>query len=111
MLPIPPQSAKAYGQYQLSQQQTLPYPAVAASSSPVSPLQPEISSKKRTYTRIVAIAIAMGLALALYFIWRTSSPTTVSSGITQQNFGSTSSTASSSAPDSGTIEVYIVGAV
>src|SRR6266700_4082447 len=114
MLPTPPPynaHTQIRVQAQLAQQQTIPQPAVTTPSSPVSPAAPGTSSKKRRYTRIVAVTIVLILAIALYFVWHASPSTLPSSGITQQNFGNGSSTANSSAAASGDIQAYIVGAV
>lgn len=78
-----------------------------ASSSPAIALRPR--------SRIVAIILICLLAGALYFVWH--SPTTTPAGgtsIIQQNFSSSSqgtTSGGSSTSGTGTIQVYIVGAV
>src|SRR5260370_29735093 len=111
-------SPQAEQQLPLSQQQTLALPAVSAPLEPPEPGAPASRTKlplKRKLTRIIAITVVLGLAVALFFIWHppTSSPS--APGITQQNFSGTSSNTASSAGDSastsGDIHVYVVGAV
>jgi len=82
-----------------------PLPVVPlATSTPTPP-------KKRMVSRIIAALLVLGLASAIYFIWHTAAPTTTTpssaSGVSQQNF----SAASTSAPTTDGIRVYVVGAV
>ena len=111
--------------YGISQQQTMPQPGVSQpgplstpglSSSPV-PAAPANSKRKRL-GRILAVVLLLGLAVALYLVWNTTASATSpgsSTGISQQNFGSSSTntgtTNGSSSSSGGTIQVYIVGAV
>ena len=111
--------------YYLSQQETMPYPTTTlpAASSPstvvVEQATPDSAqTKKPQIKRNIVIVTVLALACALYFIWRPSSaPAAVSPSITPQNStpGKTSTTANtatgSSSGASGTIQVYIVGAV
>jgi competence protein ComEA len=112
-------------QEQIWQQQTALHPAIPMApdqNDPNSFFLPEETTtpsppeaKKRTRLRIVAIAIALVLALALYLVWHTSPSTTSPSVTTQQSFNSISTPKSSnggtSTSTSGSIQVYIVGAV
>jgi competence protein ComEA len=114
------------------QQDTLPYPAVntsttstSATSAPSQSDAPDTSAsmstaqpKKRSTTRMIAVALGAALAVALYLVWR-SSPSTPTVGISQQGgsasitISSTATTLSAQSTDSiaGTIAVYITGAV
>jgi len=108
-------------QYQLSQQQTLPQPIVTASFTPAStnvvpattPTTKRISIRK--LSRVFAIILTLGLAVAIFFTWYAPPVTTTPPGITQQNINGPSSSASDSSSnsttDSGDIQVYILGAV
>lgn len=119
MLPTPPYHVGPPAAYQISQQQTTPLagtsnPLAPGSSTPLS----STSSQKRTYTRIIAAIIVIGLAIALYLIWRSPATTPPAPSITQQNVSTssfttntTSTTTNSSADAASTIQVYIVGAV
>ena len=98
------------------EQQTIPLPAFNATSEPPdAPAAPPKPSFKRNLTRIIAVAIALTLAIALYLIWRSSTSTSISPGITQQNFSgtpaNTGSSTGNSSTSSGDIQVYVVGAV
>ncbi len=111
-------NTQAQTQYQLSKQQTMPLSAVPPLPPPVSPATPAptptaTAPARRNITRIAAIAVVIVLAVILYFTWHTSTPTQPSPGITPQNFGNTASSSKSTAStaDTGTIEVYVVGAV
>src|SRR5260370_9575682 len=99
------------------QQQPLPDFSVtsdepADDGAPAAPTKPTF---KRKLTRIIGIVPALALAIALSLIWHSSAPTSISPGITQQNFGGTSANTSSSTANpstsSGDIQVYVVGAV
>ena len=112
------QSPQAEQQLPLSQQQTLSLPAVSAPLEPPEPGAPASRTKlpfRRKLTRIIAIAVVLGLAVALFFIWHPPTSTPSAPGITQQNFNGTSSNTTSSTGDStstsGDIHVYVVGAV
>jgi len=117
MVPMPSHQANPQAQttQQAWQQQTIPYaaiidPSVTGSSTPAVP--PTTSAKKRTSMGIVAAAIAMALAVALYFIWHMPTTSASSPIITQQNYISTTrSTTNAPMDTSGFIQVYIVGAV
>lgn len=130
-------------QLQLSQQQTFPYPVIAVpSQSPpivqgensIVPVLPAIAdqptvllpetlfetdaltdrTKKQKAMRLIAPALVLVLAAALYFIWQLpASTSTPAARITQQNFGSSSaaSGAPSSAISNGDMQVYVLGAV
>jgi len=112
----------------IAQQQTIPQPAtlpplqgpvfsnngVANTQlpAPVVPLAestPPPKSKKRNIARMTAVLLVVGLAGAIYFIWHTAPTTTTSSSssVNQQNFA----VASTSAPTTDGIRVYVVGAV
>ncbi len=119
MLPTPPYHVGPPAAYQISQQQTTPLAGTSNQLAPggSTPL-PSASSQKRTYTRIIAAIIAIGLAIALYFIWRSPTTTPPAPSITQQNVSTspfttnaTSTTTNPSTNDASTIQVYIVGAV
>ncbi len=118
---------QGWTQNQVWQQQTGP-----ASVTPTTPDQsspsdfafpaeqatpPSSEAQKKARLRLVAIAIALVLAVTLYFVWHNSSSTTSPPMTTQQNFGSASSSSpqssnrSTSTNTSGEIQVYIVGAV
>jgi len=112
------QSPQAEQRLPLSQQQTLSLPAVSAPLEPPEPGTPASRTKlpfRRKLTRIIAIAVVLGLAVALFFIWHPPTSTPSAPGITQQNFSGTSSNTASSTGDStstsGDIHVYVVGAV
>lgn len=105
----------------IAQQQTLPHLTVSSNPStghpppglpdnPDTPAPPLIP-RRRKVTRIVAVVLTLALGAALFFIWF--SPTTPAApiGVTQQNFGGTSSTTNGNANASGDIHVYVVGAV
>src|SRR5260370_11082949 len=112
------QSPQAEQQLPLSQQQTLALPAVSAPLEPPESGAPASRTKlpfRRKLTRNIAIAVVLGLAVALFFIRHPPTSTPSAPGITQQNFSGTSSNTASSAGDStstsGDIHVYVVGAV
>jgi competence protein ComEA len=118
MAPMPSQQANLQAQttQQVWQQQTIPHattidPSATGSSILTDPLT--TSTKKRVSVRIVAAAIVIALAIALYLIWHAPTTTTSSPIITQQNYISTAapSTTNVSTDTSGFIQVYIVGAV
>ncbi len=108
----------------ISQQQTLQHPAVTGPQAPI-PLMPAeatpppLPSIKRRLQVVIPLVIVLLLVLGIYFVWNLSPvPSSISSnsGITQQNFGNNSAStnsnrAATAALDSGTIQVYIVGAV
>jgi len=113
-------SGQPYQPYQVSQQQTMPSPAVSfPPAPPMTPttnfLLPAKSTRKKFFKQVIPFGIAFILVLAIIGIWFTSPGTatpTASPGITQQTFG-TSATApnNTSTTSSGSIRVYIVGAV
>ncbi len=109
----------------ISQQQTMPYPAITLPDiSPPPPFdQPPdddtdaANKRKQKLTRLLAIVVMLVLAFSLYIIWRPPTAGTASP-ISQQNFGSTTAqptvntnSTSTTSDTSGTIQVYIVGAV
>src|SRR5260221_11070885 len=111
------QSPQAEQQLPLSQQQTLALKAVRAPLEPHEPGAPASRTKlplKRKLTRIIAITVVLGLAVALFFIWHPPTSTPSAPGITQKNFIGTSSNTASSTGDStstsGYIHDYAVGA-
>lgn len=85
----------------------LPAPVVPLTSAPTP--NTTIPFKKKRATRMIALLLVIGLAGAIYFIWRTSSsPTTAATAsVGQQNFSTTSTSASTT----DGIKVYVVGAV
>jgi len=117
----------------LAQQRTAPHPIVSsplpAPESLVGPDAPTVADpllksapstpppKKRSTTLYFVMALGLILAIGFYFLWRPSSTTTTAPPITQQNFGPSSNgtsnadTTSHSTTSSGSIQVYIVGAV
>lgn len=112
-------------QYQISQQQTMPQPAVNSPLASSGLLPPDISStpsrKKYMLVRSGIFLFMLVLIGIFAVIWYTAPSATVSGNVGQQNFSSSSSstnfsssTATSSSSASGTsgdIQVYIVGAV
>jgi len=106
-----------YQPHQVSQQQTMPSPAVPfPPAPPIIPtanfLLPATSTRMKKFKQVIPFSIAFILVLAIIGIWFTSPSTatpTASSGVTQQNFG-TSATATNTTSN-GSIRVYIVGAV
>ncbi len=111
--PFPPQQSPVSPSNYVPQPQP-PFPGVPPAVLTPTPV-PDIPKKKRTM-RIFAAFLVIGLAAALYFVWNTSSsPTTSTPGISQQNFSTTSSSNSTSASTSVAttdgIRVYVVGAV
>ena len=124
-MPMPPMPvAGQTTPYGISQQQTMPQPAVSPSGPlfdgdllPSPSTGMPAKSKRKSLGRMVAIVVLIGLAIAIYLTWHTTistSPLPTSSAISQQNFGSsstTTSTTNSVSSSSGTIQVYIVGAV
>lgn len=108
-----------YQPHQVSQQQTMPSPAVSFPPLPTPPitppanfLLPATSTRKKKFKQVIPFAIAFILVLAIIGIWFTSpgtAPSVASPGVTQQNFG-TNATATNNT-SSGSIRVYIVGAV
>lgn len=110
-------TAQTQAQYQLAQQQTLPRPAIAMPFAPdavsATPSAFSTVSKRRKFTRIVAIALTLVLAIALFFIWHSPTQANSTLGITQQNFSGASSGGgdSTDATTGGEIQVYVVGAI
>ena len=114
--------SQASNQYHISQQQTIPQPAVAPLTPPPGLLSPEtsatVSRKKRLLVRLGVSLFVPVLVGVFVVIWYTAPPSTISGNIGSQNFTSTTSTtsfsntpASSSGSSSGDIQVYIVGAI
>lgn len=122
--------------YHVSQQQTMPSPAVSFPLAPPItpgmplpfapplplPLPPDDTFtllakpvRKRRFTRLIPTLIAFILLVAIIAIWLTPlniGNAAVSTKVTQQNFGNTSNTATTNnTSSSGSIHVYIVGAV
>jgi competence protein ComEA len=113
-------SGQPYQPLQLSQQQTIPTPAI--SLPPVPPampttnfLLPAKSTRMKKFKQIIPFGIALILVLAIIGIWFTSPGTAASvanPGVTQQNFGTSATTTNTTGTTSGnSIRVYIVGAV
>jgi competence protein ComEA len=120
----------------LAQRQTAPHPIVSAPLSPLeqptSPDTPTVADslvkststsapaipppKKQPRTLYFVVALILILAIGLYFLWQPSSTAVTTPSITQQNFGPSTSTitpdtTSRNTAASGSIQVYIVGAV
>ncbi len=117
----------------IAQQQTLPQQVIfppplgpvppttgATNSLPPAPdisllptPMPVTPSKKKLFTRMLAVFLVIGLVGAIYIVWHTAAPTTTttttSSGtnVSQQNFATTDTTTSTT----DGIRVYVVGAV
>lgn len=113
-------SGQPYQPYQISQQQTMPSPAVSfPPAPPVTPttnfLLPAKSARMKKIKQVIPFAIAFILVLAIIGIWFTSPGTAASvasPGVTPQNFGTSATTTNTtSSTSSGSIRVYIVGAV
>ena len=114
------QGGQPYQPHQVSQQQTMPSPAVSfPPAPPITPtadfLLPAKSTRMKQFKQIIPFGIAFILVLAIIGIWFTSPGTAasvVSPGVTQQNFGTSATTTNTtSSTSSGSIRVYIVGAV
>ena len=116
------QASNQSNQYHISQQQTIPQPAVTPLTPPPGLLSPETSAtasrKKRMLVQLGAILFVPVLVGVFIVIWYTAPPSTISGNSGSQNFTSTASTtsfnstpASSSGSSSGDIQVYIVGAI
>ncbi len=123
MASTPPYMASSHtqAQQQITQQQTIPLPATPISTPPMPPFnQPEAAPtllSKWHIKRIIPIVLVLASLVGIYFIWSTgnASPApSTNAGITQQSFGtgsSSTSVKSNSSSTSGEIEVYVVGAV
>jgi len=106
-----------YQPHQVSQQQTMPSPAISfPPTPPIMPptnfLLPAKSTRMKKFKQIIPFGIAFILALAIIGIWFTSPSTATpatSPGVTQQNFGASATATNNTS--SGSIRVYIVGAV
>ncbi len=82
-----------------------------------------LSAKKLPITRLFAVALVLALAIGLYFIWSPAPTATTIPPVTQQNIGAATTTTAGAADNnadaatnhaatsSGSIQVYIVGAV
>jgi len=111
------QGGQPYHPHQVSQQQTMPSPAISfPPTPPTTPtanfLLPATSTRRKKFKQAIPFGIAFILVLAIIGIWFTSpstAPSVASPGVTQQNFG-TSATATNNTSN-GSIRVYIVGAV
>jgi competence protein ComEA len=119
ILTTPPYHVGPPAAHQISQQQTTPLVGTSNQLAPggSTPL-PSTSSQKRTYIRIIAVIIVIGLAIALYLISRSPTTTPPAPSITQQHVSTSSCTThttrtptNASADAGSTIQVYIVGAV
>lgn len=129
MASIPPPNtshSQAQVDYHISQQQTMqhmaanslpPIPIIPSDTAMTPPSGPSIKQRLKT---IVPIVIVLVLVLIIYFVWNastTSASLSPTSGITQQNFANNPPSTSSnkattpSSTDSGSLQVYIVGAV
>jgi competence protein ComEA len=117
----PPYMASSHTQVQqqVAQQQTIPLPATP---TPLMPLfnQPGTSLTRLSrghIKRIIPIVLVLVSLVSIYFIWSTSNASpapSTNAGITQQSFGtgsSSTSVKSNSSSTSGEIKVYVVGAV
>ncbi len=124
LLPQQHTNPQTYTQYQLSQQQTIPQPAVTPLAAPsgtfLPPAGPAISSRKKRILARVGIFLLVPVLVGIFVvIWYTGTPTTISGNNSQQNFSSSSATnfnsssanAASPSSSSGEIQAYIVGAV
>ena len=99
-LPVPPPDATP-----------LPEPLLEATPPPFLRMRP---FSKRRLTRIVAIGLALLLAGAIFVIWftvPTASPSSPSSNVTQQSFGSSNQNSGAGTPTGGSLHVYIIGSV
>ncbi len=113
-----PAGSQPSSQPDLSQQATIPHPAASTKMLARNGRdKPSGSGKKRSLQRFIFPAVVLALIILIYFVWNPPAPTPVSTGsiITQQNFSSsttsTTTDTSSSSTSSGTIQVYITGAV
>jgi len=87
---------------------TLPVPL----DEPLLEMGPE-RKQKRSFTKLFALVLVIGLAVALYFIWQ-SSPTSLSAsttGIQNSTISSGSNTGGNTNSTTGDIQVYVLGAV
>ncbi|HEV7236301.1 MAG TPA: ComEA family DNA-binding protein [Ktedonobacteraceae bacterium] len=111
------QGGQTYQPYQVSQQQTMPSPAVSfPPAPPITPtanfLLPARYIRKKKFKQVIPFGIAFILVLVIIGIWFTSPSTATpatSPGVTQQNFGTSANAINNTS--SGSIRVYIVGAV
>ena len=140
-LPTTPIPGMPYPNTPVSQQQTgqspllplSPVPSMPTMALPVTPLPSlpatqdnqllegeaePLPKRKRSFTKFFAIALVVGLAVAIYFIWQVA-PTTLSASTTGiQNStmngasaGGNASSVGSTGNTSGDIQVYVLGAV
>src|SRR5579863_7529245 len=119
------QASNQSNQYHISQQQTLPQPALAPLTPPPGLFSLETTSstsrKKRMLIRLGAFLFVPLLVGIFLVIWYAAPPSTGSGNSSTQNFSSSSSStsfsstpatsSSSSGSSGGDIQVYIVGAV
>lgn len=74
------------------------------------PVPVSVSRKKKLLRSILLIFILF-LGVAIYFTWRSATAPAVAPTVVQQNFGNTTANSGGAASDSGTIMVYILGAI
>ncbi|HCI81068.1 MAG TPA: hypothetical protein DHW02_15425 [Ktedonobacter sp.] len=133
-LVTPPSGTSYPNTIQLQQQQrgqpVVPTPPMSPLSLPVTPLPPVsldnqlldvegafVPKRKRSLTKIFAIALVIGLAAAIYFIWQ-GAPTSLSTSTTGVQNSTVSNGGSSggsvgnvAGSSSGDIQVYVLGAI
>lgn len=123
------QASTQSNQYHVSQQQTMPQPAVTPLTPPPELFSPgtsvTASRKKRIFIRLGVFLLVPALVGIFVAIWYSAPSSTGSGNSSAQNFSSIAtstttstsfsnnpvSTSSSSSSSSGDIQVYIVGAV
>lgn len=101
---------------QLIQTATTPLHAIVSPSLPIplTDVPVATATNKQFVKRVIPIAIVLGLAVVLYFTWHTSTPQSNTQSIIPQSFSSknkANNALDSSTTTSGSIQVYIVGAV
>ena len=125
---VMPVHGASYPNVAQSQQQQAGQPSV---SLPVTPLpalptspdnqllddgETSVPQRKRSFTKIFAIMLVIGLAAAIYFIWQVA-PTSLSASTTGvqnstvSNVGGTGGSTGNTGSASGDIQVYVLGAV
>ena len=109
------QPLDALAQQQTSQAQLAPEIEFDDIPDSFSPIPTTRNWNRKKLTRIVAILIILALSIAIYFVWHTPASTNSSPVISQQNFSGTSSSGnvntSSPLTTSGSLHIYIVGAI